>query len=675
MTKLYSWGRYPNKPQTPHPCYWRQDILPSFEQYTSLLPYGNGLSYGDSCLATSGHVLHTRTLDRFIHADWLNGIITAEPGVTLEEILSLAIPQGWFIPVTPGTKYVTLGGAVANDVHGKNHHVRGTFGCHVQRFGLVRSDETHHICSTAQNPELFSATIGGLGLTGVITWATLQLLPIKSSRVDAITMRFNSLDEFFALSAEHDPHHEYSVAWIDCLAKAGRGILTLGDHASTGELIVNHNAAYSMPITPPISLINNVSLRLFNTLYYHACSAGKVKKSLDYNPFFYPLDRLLKWNRIYGPHGFQQYQCVIPNHTAQDATRELLKIISVSSNGSFLAVLKRCGNIASPGLLSFPLPGISLALDFPQRDALNTIVSHIGYHCATSRRAVVSCKRCTYVGRRFSTFLSSMGTIRKAARSSLMFSFLETSNLMKKILVIGATSAIATACSRLWATEKSDFFLVGRNSDKLQQVANDLSARGAHAVSVDTLDLNHTDAHEKMLDACFLVLGTVDIVLIAHGTLPDQKTCEQNTLIALKEFSSNGLSVIALLTTLANRMAHQKSGTIAVISSVAGDRGRPSNYLYGSAKAAVTTFCEGLRARLFKVGVHVLTIKPGFVDTPMTAGLPLPQALVVTPEHVAKDIVKAIQNKANTLYTPWFWRWIMLIIRAIPPSIFKKLGL
>jgi decaprenylphospho-beta-D-erythro-pentofuranosid-2-ulose 2-reductase len=245
---------------------------------------------------------------------------------------------------------------------------------------------------------------------------------------------------------------------------------------------------------------------------------------------------------------------------------------------------------------------------------------------------------------------------------------------MKKILIIGATSAIATACARLWATEKSAFFLVGRNDEKLQQVAHDLITRGASVTHTHVLDLNNINSHTAMLDACFSALGSIDIVLIAHGTLPDQKACEQNTHIALQEFSSNGLNIIALLTVLANRMELQKTGTLAVISSVAGDRGRASNYLYGSAKAAVTTFCEGLRVRLFKSGVHVLTIKPGFVDTPMTAGLPLPKLLVVSPEHVAKNITKAIEKKTNILYTPWFWRWIMLIIQIIPAPLFKRLS-
>jgi short-subunit dehydrogenase len=246
---------------------------------------------------------------------------------------------------------------------------------------------------------------------------------------------------------------------------------------------------------------------------------------------------------------------------------------------------------------------------------------------------------------------------------------------MKKILIIGATSAIATACARIWAAEKAEFFLVGRDADKLRQTADDLSARGAAAVDGHLLDVTDYDAHPAMLDACYLALGRVDVALIAHGTLPDQKACEQDVGIAMREFSNNGLSVISLLTLLANRMEAQRSGTIAVISSVAGDRGRPSNYLYGTAKAAVTTFCEGLRARLFKSGVHVLTIKPGFVDTPMTHGLPLPKALVVTPEVVAKHITGAVGSGKNSIYTPWFWAFIMGIIKAIPTGVFKRTNL
>lgn len=235
---LRSWGRYPPHPQTATPCHWRSDLRKTLTematQHSTLLPFGNGRSYGDSCLAASDQVLHMRPLDRFIAANWETGLIRAEAGVTLDEVLAIAIPKGWFLPVTPGTKFVTLGGAVANDVHGKNHHLRGTFGCHVPRFGLIRSDRDTMVCSSQENAEFYAATIGGLGMTGIIDWLELQLVPIRSSQIDATHARFGSLDEFFSLSAALDGKHEFTVAWIDCLARGkstGRGIYMVGTMA------------------------------------------------------------------------------------------------------------------------------------------------------------------------------------------------------------------------------------------------------------------------------------------------------------------------------------------------------------------------------------------------------------------------------------------------------------
>jgi decaprenylphospho-beta-D-erythro-pentofuranosid-2-ulose 2-reductase len=245
---------------------------------------------------------------------------------------------------------------------------------------------------------------------------------------------------------------------------------------------------------------------------------------------------------------------------------------------------------------------------------------------------------------------------------------------MKRIVIVGATSAIAQACARRWADAGGRFFLVARNETRLRQIADDIKARGGNAACW-TLDIDDIAAHEPMWRAARENLGEVDIVLLAHGTLPDQPACAASVELSTREIQTNGLSTIALLTIIANSMEQQRSGTIAVISSVAGDRGRPSNYVYGAAKALVSTFCEGLRARLHRAGVNVLTIKPGFVATPMTAGLPLPAALVSSPERVASDIDAAIAGRSSVLYTAWFWRWIMLVIKLIPATIFRRLSL
>lgn len=246
---------------------------------------------------------------------------------------------------------------------------------------------------------------------------------------------------------------------------------------------------------------------------------------------------------------------------------------------------------------------------------------------------------------------------------------------MKRILIIGANSAIAVACARLWAGRNCEFFLVARNASKLDQTAADLRARGARSVTVHAMDATAYAAHSAMFGHAVGALKQIDVALISYGNLPVQKASEQNTALALKEFETNCTSVIALMNVVALQLEHQRAGTLAVLSSVAGDRGRASNYLYGAAKAAVSTACEGLRARMYKAGVHVVTIKPGFVDTPMTQGLALPAALLAQPDQVAKQIVRAIERKTNTLYTPRFWQLIMFIIRNIPQALFKRLEL
>jgi short-subunit dehydrogenase len=245
---------------------------------------------------------------------------------------------------------------------------------------------------------------------------------------------------------------------------------------------------------------------------------------------------------------------------------------------------------------------------------------------------------------------------------------------MKRVLIIGATSAIAEAAARQWATQGAVLFLVGRKTERLQAIAADLQVRGAKLAVTHIMEATDLAAHEPMLVAAEEALGGIDIALIAHGTLPDQKACEASVELTLQEINTNGLSVIALATRVANRMEAQGSGSIAVISSVAGDRGRQSNYVYGAAKGLVTRFLQGLRNRLAKKGVQVLTIKPGFVDTPMTAAFKK-GALWAQPDDIARGILAAIEIGNNEVYLPGFWWLIMAIIRHIPEPIFKKLSL
>ncbi len=368
---ISSWGNVFRTEHTVFRLDSRHAQFPDIGPISSILPYGNGRSYGDSCLNTGAALLQTRNLDRFIAFDPLAGTITCEAGVLLQELLQLALPKGWFVPVTPGTQFVTVGGAIANDVHGKNHHGCGTFGRHVRRFELLRSDGTRRICSPTENPDWFGATVGGLGLTGLITWAELQLRPVAGPYVELETIRFANLDEFLSLSRESDRDFEYTVAWVDCLGRGssvGRGLLQRANHS--GVAPGTHKAPgapFNVPFAPPVSLINSASLRLFNTAYYRR-QWGDRKHTLEhYEPFFYPLDRIRNWNCLYGPRGLFQYQCVIPGESGRDSAAALLETIAGSGFGSFLAVLKLFGPLPSPGMLSFPREGITLALDFPNR--------------------------------------------------------------------------------------------------------------------------------------------------------------------------------------------------------------------------------------------------------------------------------------------------------------------
>jgi FAD/FMN-containing dehydrogenase len=337
-----------------------------------MLPFGNGRSYGDSCLNEGGTLLLGRGLNRFIDFDPATGTLRCEAGVLLADILRFAVPQGWFLPVTPGTQYVTVGGAIANDVHGKNHHKAGTFGQHVRWFELVRSDGARLGCSRDENATLFRATIGGLGLTGVIVAAELKLKRIASPFIALETVRFADLDEFFEISEASDQDYEYTVAWIDCLSHGralGRGIYMRGNHATSlcSQQPKISQRQLTFPLNPPFSLVNGVTLRAFNELYYHRQRQKSQHRVIHYQPFFYPLDRILAWNRMYGRKGLLQYQCAVPTRHARDAMRAILERIARSGTGSFLTVLKLFGEAASPGLLSFPLRGATLALDFPNR--------------------------------------------------------------------------------------------------------------------------------------------------------------------------------------------------------------------------------------------------------------------------------------------------------------------
>lgn len=370
---VLSWGRVVRRPQyVARPRY--RDELPGLlddATRTSRLACGLRRSYGDSCLDSAGALIDMSGLDRFIVFDAEKGILRAEAGVSFSEILRLVVPEGWFPPVTAGTRFVTLGGAVCNDVHGKNHHGSGSIGRHIRALGLLRGNGERLTVSPQSNEALFAATIGGLGLTGVIEWAELQLTKIGSAYLYVETVPYESLGEFWMLAEESADRFEHTVAWIDCAsggAKAGRGIFSRANWAADGAYDVHSDKTWkSVPIDAPGFVLNRFTVGAFNSLYYRLKSRKAGMSRQHYAPFFYPLDAVLHWNRLYGRRGMLQYQCVVPRESDRAAIPALLRVIAASGQASFLAVLKTFGNLPSLGLLSFPRAGSTLALDFPNR--------------------------------------------------------------------------------------------------------------------------------------------------------------------------------------------------------------------------------------------------------------------------------------------------------------------
>jgi FAD/FMN-containing dehydrogenase len=350
------------------------------------LAYGNGRSYGDSCFSSTGTLIDMRGLKQLQSFNLETGIIRVEAGMILGDLILAVEQHGWFPAVVPGTRLVTIGGALCNDVHGKNHHTQGTFGEHVLCFELLRSDGSHRLCSNTQNSDLFRATIGGMGLTGIVTWVELQLMKVPSPDVMQEAIALSSLDDFFKLAPASDESHDYSVAWIDSLAKGaelGRGVLLRANHAQAGRRVVQREEALvSVPFTPPISLINRFSLQAFNAAYRWRALSAKTETLVGYRSFFFPLDAVKNWNRIYGPQGLRQHQSILPMNCASDAVRALIEATHTAKHGSFLTVLKLFADRPAAGMMSFPRQGVTLTLDFPyQGEKTDRLLDYLDQIC------------------------------------------------------------------------------------------------------------------------------------------------------------------------------------------------------------------------------------------------------------------------------------------------------
>lgn len=374
---LASWGRVVRAHHSvarPHFADELPALVASISAGEPALPVGLLRSYGDSNLNPGGRIIDMTALDRIISFDRATGLMRAEAGVSLSQALQVLAPAGWFLPTTPGSRFVTLGGAVANDVHGKNHHSAGTFGASVTRLKLLRT--TGEAFELVPGDPLFHATVGGLGLTGVIAWVEFQATSIPSTDLEAQDFEFTHVRDYFTLAAEAHERCEHTMAWVDCLsggARLGRGVLSAANWSAHGGLVPHReDPRLAMPVDAPGFALNSLTIGAFNSVYHDLKRMRTGPYRSHYEPFLYPLDKIANWNRLYGRDGFYQYQCVLPPATARAGVTELLKVISDSGQASFLAVLKDFGPKAPVGLLSFPMEGTTLALDFRNLGARTT---------------------------------------------------------------------------------------------------------------------------------------------------------------------------------------------------------------------------------------------------------------------------------------------------------------
>lgn len=690
---IVGWGLYPK-------ARGYEKTISSTQELSGLLAQqvcirGNGRSYGDSAIDTL--CIKPRGFSKITSFDDTKGVISCGSGTLLSEILEFIVPKGYFLPVTPGTKFVSLGGALAADVHGKNHHVDGNISSYVESFELITEDGVTHKCSASENDELFWASMGGMGLTGLITSIQLKCIPIESAYISLKSIKTKSLDDTIDEIIKNK-NAKYSVAWIDCVTKGtkmGRSLLTIGDHAPISSLsekqkknalLVHPNKQKNVPFYFPSFLMNRFTVKLFNTLRYHRQSKRELEKISHYNPFFYPLDALANWNRVYGKKGFIQYQFVLPTDKSKEGMHIILKRIADSGMASALAVLKMFGPERNNNYIAFPKEGLNLALDIKLTnktlkllDELDELVLNYGGRTYLAKDSRQNLKMMVDAYPEFDKFK----TLIKKYNPNMRFSSHQAKRLkitpdntpdentvkhltMKNVLILGANSDIAKACAKEFIGNGFSATLASRNTEVLSEFAHSLDNKNITVKPFDACDFNSHEGFYQNLEV------KPNVVICAFGYLPDNDKAKTNWEEALKSIQTNYTGAVSILNIIANDFKNRGEGCILGISSVAGDRGRASNYLYGAPKAAFTAYLSGLRNDLIKTGVHVSTIKPGFVKTKMIDGLETPGPLTAKAADVAKVCYKAYRKRRSVVYVKSVWRPVMWIIKHLPEFMFKK---
>jgi decaprenylphospho-beta-D-ribofuranose 2-oxidase len=667
-----------------------------------------GRSYGDAAQLEGGLVIDTSRLKRF-ELDARRGAVTAEAGVTLAELLDELVPTGWMIPVVPGTQHVSVGGAVASDIHGKNHGTAGTFGSYVEALGLLTSDGEMLELSADERDPVFAATVGGMGLTGVIVWARISLRAVSSALLSVDTDRVQSLED--ALDALTSPGGSYRVAWLDLLnGSRVRGIVTRAEHLPAADAPANLDARATVssratvPAFWPGGLLRPTTVQAFNELRFRSAPRQQRGALESIGSHMFPLDALDAWPRLYGPKGFVQYQLVVP-YGAESTLSAVIEQLRRAGVPCYLAVLKDFGPRNSFPL-SFPIEGWTLALDLPRAapgldaalDRLDELVAGAGGRIYLTKDAHAGAETLAAMYPRLEEWRETREQVdpERLWRSDLaertgLVSVADDrttapmggphlgpgprSALSNRVLVLGGTSEIGLAIvRRLLDQGPVRPYLVGRDRERLAGALAELERSGAAGGELDLLDADDVDRHPEVIARAFERMGGFDTVVLALGVLGGQAGLDADRSEALEVMRTNFNTAGSLLLESLGRLRDQGSGTLIVLSSVAAERARASNPIYGSAKAGLDALAQGLADATADTGVRVLVVRPGFVKTKMTAGLEA-APMATTAQAVADATIEALQGHAHTVWVPGRLRLVFAVLRHLPRGVFRRLPL
>jgi FAD/FMN-containing dehydrogenase/short-subunit dehydrogenase len=665
---LTNWGLYPRSYSEEYTPNNYESISKIISENPAIIARGNGRCYGDASL--SKQVVSTLQLNKIIAFDELNGTMHCEAGVLLSDILIQIVPKGWFLPVVPGTKLITVGGAFASAIHGKNHHIDGVFSDHVQYIQLI--DETGNLKTIYAGDDLFNQTAGGMGCTGIIVTLAFTLKKIETAYIRQTAIRAKNLQEIFSLFETH-ASATYSVAWIDCLAKGkdlGRSVLLLGEHASPDQvkqqplLKVHSQPFLRVPFFLPSWFLHSFFINVFNFLFYFKPSSNSTDAILHYDPFFFPLDKINNWNKIYGQNGFIQYQFVLPKSASFEGIQQILQILAQHQLGSFLAVLKLFGKAPENNYLQFPMEGYTLALDIKISpkiwailDELDAIVTNLGGKIYLTKDARLK-------GPLYLHQYPNRPAIKAPFVSNLSIRLQQT--MQDVFLIIGANSDIAKQAALAYVQQypNGHLILASRNTAELHLFVeqNGLSARS----TVLFYNVADTDSAETFIQS---LPAKPKWVLYAAGILHDNEACQQDSKKMEEMIAVNYTGAVAVLNALVQDHNPFLERIIG-ISSIAGLRGRLSNFAYGSTKSGFHQYLFGLRQQLKNSGIQVQAITPGVVATKMTAHLTIP-GIAVQPNIVAASIIK--NKQSFEVYPNLIWKIIAMVVKYAPEFVVKKL--